>query len=226
MRFPVFLFLCVSLCSCNSGNSPTEATNVENTSGFPKQVTVFGIRILASAATDDRKVLHAAAVMAEYLDNNEDGTADNPAVVAALVSNNAYLVMFRNEAEQDSFSGAFPFGEGQNLFDDETIPNGAAQGRFDASLEEVLHLITHVGYSSAYPGVFGETSGSELTQAMDVARGGHFETVPASYPPDAWYTYDDRTCDYSCMATEYIYLGADVDARGTGVSGSTGRHTK
>lgn len=224
MRVLALSCLLASLCSCNSDNAPTaptadaptstgndpgdgEAPTTGGTSaaGFPQQVTVFGVRILASAGTDNRKVLHAAAVMAEYLDNNEDGIADNPAVIDALVGNNAYLVMFRDEAEESSFSGEFPSGMGQNLFGEETIPNGAARGRFDASLEEVLHLITHVGYANAYPAVFGETGDSELTRAMDVARGGHFDSVPSSYPADAWYTYDDPTCDYACMATEYIY---------------------
>ena len=40
---------------------------------------------------------------------------------------------------------------------------------------------------------------------MDKARDGRFETVPTSYSEQAWYTYDDETCDYSCMVTEYTY---------------------
>ena len=32
-----------------------------------------------------------------------------------------------------------------------------------------------------------------------------FTTIPNPYPAGAWYSYDDTTCDYSCMATEYMY---------------------
>ena len=50
-------------------------------------------------------------------------------------------------------------------------------------------------------------SGTTIAKAMDKARGGHFRSVPDRYPDGAWYTYDDRTCDYGCQITEYIYWG-------------------
>ena len=40
---------------------------------------------------------------------------------------------------------------------------------------------------------------------MDIARGGNFQNPPATYPSEAWYTYDDTTCDYNCQVGEYLY---------------------
>ena len=42
---------------------------------------------------------------------------------------------------------------------------------FDASLEEVLHLITQHGWANAYPSDFGEYSGTTLADAVDEVIG-------------------------------------------------------
>ena len=67
--------------------------------------------------------------------------------------------------------------------------------------------MTQTGYAYQYPEVFGEKVGSSLANAMDIARGGQFIEIPAQYPELAWYTYDDPSCDYGCMNTEYMYWG-------------------
>ncbi|WP_419812409.1 hypothetical protein [Bacterioplanoides sp.] len=191
---------------------------------FPKTTRVFGITLAGSATTPDDKLLHAANVMAEYLDNDEDGNADNQAVVDQLVQSKARLLMaadgdeletlFRQlfdiadmgSSEDDDDSAEEPEGGDaiQDLLADEVNP-GSAGGQFDGTLEEVLHLITHVGYAQVYPDVFGEEPDSAIADAMDAARGGRFLELPDSYPNDAWYTYDDDTCEYDCMVTEYTY---------------------
>ncbi len=187
---------------------------------FTKYVNVFGISVYASPNTSDSKVLHAANVMAQYLDNDENGTADNANVVNEL--QNSVLVIFANEGEAEN-SEIWEDEEfhnlwinGQELYGDETNPNG----EFDASLEEILHLITQRGYAFAYPEIFADNHSSEIGKHMDNARGGFFEQVPSTYPSESWYSYDDYTCDYSCMITEYFYwsltsiLGAQEDRFG------------
>ena len=89
-------------------------------------------------------------------------------------------------------------------------------------------MITSVGYSQMYPEYFGENATSQISNHMDSARGGHFEETSledceddgpsedwqsgqcampplGQYARDAWYSYEDTTCDYACMITEYFY---------------------
>jgi hypothetical protein len=191
---------------------------------FSRYVNVMGVHLFATPAVGDTKLEHAAGVLARYLDSDQDGVADDPAVLATLVANKAAMFMFGNENDaqaafndDDLMDSSLTF---QDLFADETVIGyPASTNQFDFALEEVLHLVTSVGWAGTYASVFGEQSGSTLALAMDTARGGHFEesggdqcdggtqcALPlGGYPPGAWYTYDDETCDYRCMATEYIY---------------------
>tara|TARA_Y100001978_G_scaffold143897_1_gene128955 strand:- start:486 stop:1325 length:840 start_codon:yes stop_codon:yes gene_type:complete len=169
-------------------------------------VDVFGIPVLATPRTPPEKVKHAAIVLAEYLDNDEDGEPDNPKVLATMVRRDAFLFMTRDERSLERFDFELfvenDLHHGQGQFGTETNPGN---GEFDATLEEVLHLITHEGYAHAYPDVFGERPGTVLADCLDRARGGHFKRVPRQYPKVAWFTYDDRTCDYGCQCAEYLY---------------------
>ena len=184
--------------------------NNEDEARYTKQVEVFGIYVYATNTTSDEKLLHAAAVLAEYIDNDEDGEPDNPKIMEALLDGKAVMVMKKTFGEITT--GPHPIPQVQEsidisleLYDDETVIDAMAQGVFDAAWEEVLHLVTSVGWDGAYPEVFGRTPGTELSNAMDLARGGHFQEIPAEYPEGAWYTYDDETCAYACMGQEYIY---------------------
>jgi len=186
-----------------SGNDPNFIIIAHTDAGFTatnRKVDVFGIPIYAYSDVEDSKLLHAANIMAQYLDNNEDGTVDNMTLLTALTTNNAALFMWKSESQINL--------NAQDLGADESIPSwhtNGHTGQFDAALEEVWHVITHTGYANAYPTVFGENAGTSLTNSMDIARGGNFTTIPDPYPANAWYTYDDQTCEYDCMAAEYIY---------------------
>jgi hypothetical protein len=201
--------MCLLFLSCGPGSQDQSISETSDSSAqahYAKKVNVFGIQVIATDTVADDKLLHAATMMAEYLDNDEDGTPDNPKVLDALVSQNTILVMGKDEDELRAIGrGVLPPGPKQSLYDYETRPAGAEQGVFDAAIEEILHPITDVGYAIAYPEVFGTEPGSEVAKIMDEARGGHFEHVPEKYPDNAWYTYYDETCEYDCQITEYIY---------------------
>ena len=202
--FIVLIIFILSTFSCQ------KAPSLDQKKNFPKRIEVFNLNIYASSTTSDEKIIHAAKIMAQYLDNDEDGIVDNKLVHNMLISRNAALIMFNNENEAENAwrSGDYNFPENaQALFDDETIPSfdiTKSNMRFDATLEEVLHLITHEGYSQVY-NELKEIKGSTISNAMDIARGGYFTVPPNQYPPSAWYSYDDITCSYDCMITEYFY---------------------
>ena len=176
---------------------------------FTKYVDVFGCGIYAESSVSDEKVLHAAAVWAELIDNNEDGIVDDPALLAELQSKQALMPIFQTDgnAAMISFMNNYN-GDGVSavLWQSEIDPSQTGHWGADASVEEILHTINGVGHVNVYPNAFDLAPNSSLlSAAMDVARGGQFMNVPASYPAAAWYHYDDGTCDYECMAIEYLY---------------------
>ena len=62
---------------------------------FTKYVDVLGcFSIYAENTISDEKVLHAAAVAAELLDNNEDGVVDDYLIQVQLSSQNALIPIF------------------------------------------------------------------------------------------------------------------------------------
>ncbi|MCT4589511.1 MAG: hypothetical protein N4A71_16935 [Carboxylicivirga sp.] len=176
---------------------------------FSRKVVVFGIDIYASEGVENDKLLHAANVLAQYLDNDEDGNIDNVVVVDKMKKSKAFLVMWKKASDIEDIEP--PFGRiGQDLGSDETTPDFVKNGRkgtFDGALEEIWHLVSDAGYAQAYPEEFGTRKGTQIAKAMDKARGGFFEEVPESYPDNAWFTYDDETCDYSSQISEYFYWG-------------------
>ena len=215
----------------NSSNLVTTA--LAKSSSFTKGLTVFGISLLATSGVSDAKLLHAANVTAELLDNDENGTVDNLCVVAKLNDLSTYVTMYNTDSSEfntDTLVDA-EVTKMTSLGANETVDNYADNVSHDASIEEIFHLITQYGYSNVYPTVFGEsnTSTATMAQAMDVARGsttpqrdlsaGDNSTgwdynntdcstagsVDNTSNDKAWYFYADKTADYQTMQTEYMY---------------------
>tara|TARA_B110000090_G_scaffold17490_1_gene17457 strand:- start:577 stop:960 length:384 start_codon:yes stop_codon:yes gene_type:complete len=84
------------------GNDPNFTIIAHTDAGFTstnRKVDVFGIPIYAYSDVEDSKLLHAANLMAQYLDNNEDGTVDNMTLLTALTTNNAALYIWKSESQ-------------------------------------------------------------------------------------------------------------------------------
>ena len=179
-------------------------------SGFTKYINVLDcFDVFAENSIPDSKVLHAAAVAAQLLDNNEDGIVDDDLLREELASRQALIPIFSSEwslAANNFFDYYNGDGASAVLFNNEIDPTQTGHWGDDATVEEVVHVINHIGHVSIYPEVFNiEPNSSIMSDAMDIARGGQFLNVPNIYPEEAWYHYDDWTCDYGCMAIEYLY---------------------
>ena len=163
---------------------------------FCKTTEVFGIKIYATEGVKNEKLLHAASIMAEYLDNDEDGVVDNQKILDKIIDRKVWLLVIEEGLDIDDVPNSLKYHRFQDLYNEEiSLINGSP--RFDATLEEVLHVITQHGYAEAYSDIFGENKDSEVAKAMDIARGGYFKNVPNSYPSSAWYSYDDKTVSYT-----------------------------
>ncbi len=71
-----FLFFTHKLNGQNTVCFTVNSNPYASTSGlnvFTKYIEVFGVKILATSTVPDEDIKHCAAVMAEYLDNDEDG---------------------------------------------------------------------------------------------------------------------------------------------------------
>lgn len=215
------MYVAVQAYNCNGSSEysnlgafmiPKEIDNAPTGTPMPQgeavtvsqRAQVFGIPLYAPQSVPKEKLQHVAHVLAEYIDNDEDGTADDPDMLKKMQEGKAAMLVLNNEQDFIDDEKFFQDKWVQGIYSPEIHPTGSKAGAFDATLEEVLHLITDTGYVPTYPNAFGFND-SELTRAMDTARGGKFATIPAKYPENAWYTYTDQTCTYECQMTEYFY---------------------
>ena len=187
---------------------------------FDKFINVFGVYVAAPEEAPLDYFNHTANVLAQYIDNDEDGVPDDPAVLAHLVERNFIVPVWSIDDREDFWEEARGTycedntGMAASMYyngDDWAIGGIEEAGTWDGNLEEVWHIVS-VGWYAVYPEYFGvefsdsdEVIPSNLTDAMDAARGGQFMSIPDEYPEDAWYAYYDDTCDYHCQAHEYFY---------------------
>jgi len=176
---------------------------------FTQAARVFGVLLVcATDGVPAVKLEHAARVAGAWLDNDLDGRADEPRLIARLRTAGAIVVMSHEgfpdgileNALADEDPDQFVF---QDLAAVETMP---ASGR-DATQEEIHHIIVNAGWSRLFPNTFGDQTDSRSTMVrlwQKAEAGGH-------------YSYNDETCDAACKSVEFhylaaaAYLGSDAD---------------
>jgi hypothetical protein len=167
-------------------------------------------------------------MMAQFLDNDQDGCADDANVVKMIRLNQAGLLLMDSE-NGDYYDDNIEEGFDETvLFASQIRPSCSGSSETstcrDGAIEEVFNFITEYGISPFYPDEFGQCydgnfeQRSDLQVQMDIARGGHFTSTPTSYPAGAIFTYDDRFCNYDCMSEEFFYYSL------TSLLGGQGKH--
>lgn len=220
MRFIIVYFLLI----CHQGFSQNEVcfdlgknpiSDIDGFAVFSKHVDVFGLHVLGTFEVADENILHAAAILAECIDNNEDGLPDNPTVLSEIVSNNGGIVIFPTEEDpeiEEFLAEKDPEYEVLVLTENFIVPEGSSESEgFDETLRVALNLMSSVGYNYAYPNELGENIGTDLALAMNEARGGYFPFVPPEYPEDAWFHFTEVDCDYFCQIQRYFYWAVSTN---------------
>ena len=164
----------------------------------------FGLVVCGSSSILSRYHAHAEKVLRNLIDYDHNLVPDNKKVLKEMLSNNAVFLVLSREEELELYERiSDDHLRFTVVYEEEMVLSDAKE--FDATVEEALHLVTAEGYSKVYPTHFGEFKGSEISTFLDKARGGFFEDVPMEYPSDAFFTYYDKTCDYGCQITEFLY---------------------
>ena len=121
---------------------------------FDKYVNVLNcIEIYAVSSISDEKVLHAASIAAELLDNDEDGIVDDPIIELALSNTLTVMPIFNSENSNliNQFFDHYDGCAGAILFRGEIDPSQPGHWGDDATVEEILHTI---------PGIYSTKTGA------------------------------------------------------------------
>jgi hypothetical protein len=60
---------------------------------YTSYTNVFGVGVLAHSSISTQKFQHTCAVLAAWLDNNQDGCTDNPGILPWLVHNVSLIII-------------------------------------------------------------------------------------------------------------------------------------
>jgi len=217
----------VVACDDPSLSLPVEVSATMMEVGVTKCVMPFDILIGADSAFDDAFVHKVAQVLAELLDQDEDGVADDPEVEAKLQQwDVAWLAMPADHNQWESsqlpaLSGVLGY--------DIVVPTwwlGDSTGEPDehalaVMVEEVTHFVTQFGWSPTYPEQFGVSGWNSViaqeTQSAQCDWWQHPENdcpdSPAEYPGDC----SDPDCDVVEFYQQVLIMRAGMQPGWLGI---------
>ena len=151
-------------------------TENEKSASINKTMTVFAIKVLVLEGVTTRDLKLVSNILAQWIDNDEDGIPDNPAVLNEIVRQNSRMIF------GVTFDQIGPWQENsQKMLKDELAPTYGldvtsinhnwyglplstySQDHYyrtdgllppNAATEETFHLLTDIGYENVYSAVF------------------------------------------------------------------------
>ena len=177
--------------------------------GMTRVAMPFGVLLAADAGMPPAYVVEAAAILAEMMDQDLDGVADDPVVAAALARRDvAWLAMPMDpERWEEEQLPRLVEDLGYDIIIPEwwmevSGPEPDRRGRA-VMVEEIHHFMTQFGFSTVYPDVFGvEDWSSVLGRETDRARCTFWQHPENDCPGSPAEIPGDCT-DPSCDAVEF-----------------------
>ena len=148
----------------------------EKAADIEKVVEVFGIRLMALKGVTDRDLVLSATVLAQWLDNDEDGKPDNRKVQSELQRQHSRMILgvgfdrsigpWHEKKQRFLRYESAPtygldvttinhsrYGLEPSAYSDDWMIEEPLMAP-DAATEETLHLVTDVGFAGVYPADF------------------------------------------------------------------------
>ena len=177
--------------------------------GMTRVAMPFGVLLAADAGMPPAYVVEAAAILAEMMDQDLDGVADDPVVAAALAGRDvAWLAMPMDpERWEEEQLPRLMEDLGYDIIIPEwwmevSGPEPDRRGRA-VMVEEIHHFMTQFGFSTVYPDVFGVKDWSSvLGRETDRARCTFWQHPENDCPGSPAEIPGDCT-DPSCDAVEF-----------------------
>lgn len=192
----VKIFSCKDLASqkvAKSSKIKASHAKILHDAGYTKCLLPFGVLIVGNKNIENAGLLTTAKIVAELIDQDRNGVADNPSMVKKL-RNKAYLVINKKESKLESkLSGFIPYyfevdkfwhQNGVDIFKD----YGKAErkkAKDGIRIEEVFHMFTQWAYGSQWPNLFA-TGNSNWTQSTLVKECRKAKCV--------WWQHPENNC--------------------------------